>query len=357
MSGPTTFRWTPVDGARRYRLEVAQDANFSNVIEAAVLTDSTAYTSNTNYPSDTVLYWRVRADAEDGAEHVGLTWSTTGTFQKQLPAPTPDPTNPTAGAFVPTLAWSPVPGAVSYDMHVEEPDGDHQDFTGYPSHAAAFRKMTGVGIFHFQVRANFPTASGQPVKGPYSPKMSFTHTIPEPGAAAADVSRTHVLFSWNPRAGAKQYRVQVSTRADFSAVVDNATMQAPNYAPLMTQPAFAGGGRFYWRVAAMDTDNNTGDWSKAQEFALPQTMRLRANGFPIRGRKGPVLVTVMSTRGPVAGASIRLWGGGLTARVKRTDAQGRATFTVKPRKRGRLYVAATKPGFVKTQVSLVVRAR
>jgi hypothetical protein len=107
----------------------------------------------------------------------------------------------------------------------------------------------------------------------------------------------------------------------------------------------------------MDVDNNTGDWSKAQEFALPQTMRLRANGFPIRGRKGAVLVTVTSTRGAVAGASIRLWGGGLSPRVKRTDAQGRATFTVKPRKRGRLYVAATKPGFVKTQVSLVIRPR
>jgi large repetitive protein len=357
IAGPTTFRWTPVEAARRYRLEVAQDANFSNVVETAILTDSTAYTSNTTYPADTVLYWRVRADAEDGADHVGLSWSATGTFQKQLPAPIPDPTNPTAGAFIPTIAWSPVPGAVSYDMHVEEADGDRQDFSGYPSHAAAFRKMTGVGIFKFQVRANFPTASGPVVKGPYSPVMSFTHTMPEPAAATADVSPTHALFSWNLRPGAKQYRIQVSTRADFSAVVDNATTQAPNYAPLMTQPAYTGGGRFYWRVAAMDVDNNTGDWSKPQEFALPQTLRLRANAFPIRGRKGPVMVTVMSSRGPVAAASIRLWGAGLRARVQRTDAQGRVTFTVTPRKRGRIYVAATKAGYVKAQTSIVVRAR
>ena len=61
----------------------------------AKVTDSTAYTSTTTYPADTVLYWRVRADAENGTGYVGLTWSTTGTFQKQLPAPTPDPDNPT----------------------------------------------------------------------------------------------------------------------------------------------------------------------------------------------------------------------------------------------------------------------
>jgi hypothetical protein len=357
MTGPTTFRWTPVEGARRYRLEVAQDANFSSLVESAILTDSTAFTSNTTYPADTVLYWRVRADAEDGGEYVGLTWSTTGTFQKQLPAPTPDPANPTAGAFVPALGWSPVPGAVSYDMHVEEPDGDRRDFSNIPTHALAFGKMTGVGIFHFQVRAAFPTASGPLVRGPYSGRMSFTRTIPEPSGAAADHGPNHLLLSWNPRQGAKHYRVQIATRPDFSAVVENATTQAPNYAPLMTQSPYVEGGRLYWRVAAVDTDNNMGDWSQVQELTRPQAMRLRANGTPLRRRKGTISVSVTTSRGPVAAANVRLWGAGLAPRTKRTTAQGRVRFTVTPRKRGRIYIAATKPGFVKAQLSLVVRTR
>ena len=65
-NGPTTFRWTLAEGARRYRLEVATDAAFSTVIDAKS-TDSTAYTSTTTYPANKTLYWRVRAD--DGERH------------------------------------------------------------------------------------------------------------------------------------------------------------------------------------------------------------------------------------------------------------------------------------------------
>src|SRR5207249_115422 len=56
--GQPTFRWTPVEGARRYRLQIAQDPTFGSPIDD-VLTDSTAFSSSNTYPADTVLYWRV----------------------------------------------------------------------------------------------------------------------------------------------------------------------------------------------------------------------------------------------------------------------------------------------------------
>jgi hypothetical protein len=358
LGGPVTFRWTSVEGARRYRLEVAQDPSFANLIDnRAALTDSTAYTSNTTYPADTILYWRVRADAEDGnSETVGLTWSATGTFQKTLPAPTADASNPTSGAFLPTLAWSPVPGAVSYDVHVEEADGDQRDFENLPSHAFTPTKMTGMGIFKLQARANFPTAAGTLVHGPYSALMSFARTIPEPGGATTDSGPRHLLFSWNARLGAKQYRVQIATRADFSTLVENATTQATNYAPLLTQRDYVNGGQLYWRVAAMDADGNQGDWSPVQAFGIPQTMRLRALGSPIRGRRTTLTVTVTSGRGPVAGATVRVRVPGMRLRARATDATGRARFVIRPTRRGRVIVTATKGGFVTPPaVSLPVR--
>ena len=103
-----------------------------------VVTDSSSYTSNTTYPSDTTLYWRVRADAEDGSGAVGLSWSESGTFTKQLPKPVSDPDNPTTGGFLPTIKWSTVPGAVSYDLHVVEPDGQARDFRNIPAPAGTF---------------------------------------------------------------------------------------------------------------------------------------------------------------------------------------------------------------------------
>lgn len=93
-SAATVFHWSPVFGARRYHLQVSDDPTFANVLsEKAIMgqasvpngagTDSTAYTSSTDYPTGTTLYWRVQAELEDQtSQFVGLRWSTTGTFQR-----------------------------------------------------------------------------------------------------------------------------------------------------------------------------------------------------------------------------------------------------------------------------------
>ncbi len=354
--GPITFQWTPAEGARRYRLQISQDPSFSNPIDDRT-TDSTAYTSNTTYPADTILYWRVRADAEDASNFVGLTWSSPLTFRKQLPAPVPDAGNPTAGAAIPTLSWAPVPGAVSYDVHIEEPDGDQTDFGNIPSHAVTATKMTGTGIFTFSARANFPTSTGAVVHGPYSPLMPYARTIPEPGGLASDASAKHLVFSWNPRTGAKKYRFQISTRPDFRDVVENITTEVPVYAPLLTQHDYVDGGVLYWRVAAIDSDDNMGDYSPVKQVGLLQTMRVRAQGFLMRGRQSTLVVSATWVTHPVKGAKIRIWGAGLSPRVKATNSAGKVSFTLRPRKRGKLYIRATKPGFRTYSMNVVVRPR
>ena len=47
----------------------------------------TSYTGNTTYPAGSQLYWRVQA-IDAGTR--GLSYSSTGTFQKTLPVPTFD---------------------------------------------------------------------------------------------------------------------------------------------------------------------------------------------------------------------------------------------------------------------------
>jgi hypothetical protein len=93
-SAATVFHWTPVFGARRYHLQVSDDPTFANVLDEKPImgqasvpngagTDSTAYTSSTDYPTGMTLYWRVQAELEDqNSTFVGLRWSTTGTFQR-----------------------------------------------------------------------------------------------------------------------------------------------------------------------------------------------------------------------------------------------------------------------------------
>jgi hypothetical protein len=357
----TVFQWSAVPGARRYRVQVAQSPTFSTPIDD-VVTDSTSYTSNTTYPSDTVLYWRVRADAENSTSTiVGLTWSTPGTFTKQLPAPVLDPDNPTTGSLLPTIRWSTVEGAVSYDVNLVDPEGDEDTFTNIPAPAGTFIKMTGVGVATWKVRANFPTDSSAVVHGPYSDPGTFTHTIPQPANASEEAGARRLLFRWDPRPRADHYRVQVSTRADFLSTVENLNTQTTSYAPLLTTSAYTTGGTFYWRVAVVDTDTNTGDFSGVRSFSLPgitdpggggggatlQRFKVMSTGYPVRNKRKTITLTVRNASfQPVAGARVRVSGAGVNANTKTTGSTGKVSFRVRARKYpGKVTFRISKTGF------------
>jgi hypothetical protein len=347
-----TFRWTPTLGARRYRIQVAADPTFGDPLDD-VVTDATSYSSDTTYPADTVLYWRVRADDEN---LTGLTWSATGTFQKKLAAPAPSAANPLRGDALPVWAWSPVQGAASYDLSVDQPDGTHRDFANFRTPASSFIKMTGTGVWHWRVRAEFPKDSGGSVPGPYSATQSFTRTIGEPANAQTDSGKDHILLSWSPRLGVKEYRVQIAESPDFSRTLESVSTDNTSYAPTMTQYGYGSGGPFYWRVAGVDEDRNQGDWTQVQQIRLQPRLRVMVSGLARRKHVSTVRVTVFDGRGGrLGGARVRLTGAGIRAVAKRSNARGAVTFKVRPKKRGKLLVSATKSGFQAAYGSLKVR--
>jgi hypothetical protein len=340
--GQATFRWTLALGARRYRLQIDQDPTFGNPIDD-VLTDGTAYTSNTTYPADTVLYWRVRADDEN---LIGLTWSTIGTFQKRLPVPQVSPSNPIRGGALPTWTWDSITGAVSYDVSVDLPNGTHRDLTGLRTAALTPVLMYGTGLFHWRVRAQFPKATFGSVPGPYTATFPFTRTISEPTGARADYSRRHTLLSWEPKPGVKRYRVQISSRLDFAKTIENLLTDNTSYAPPMTQPAYRDAKVFYWRVAGVDGGNNVGDFTPAMQIGSSRRLRLVTRGKLARGRSARVSVTVTGpTGGPVAGATVRVSGAGIRPQGSRTNRAGKVRFAVRPKRRGTVTYRATKSGY------------
>jgi hypothetical protein len=352
LTGHPTFRWTSVEGARRYRLQVAHDALFGSLLED-VVTDSTAYTSNTTYPSDTVLYWRVRADDEN---LIGLTWSGTGTFQKRLPAPRVSPDNPTGGDYIPTWTWDPVPGAVSYDVHAYLPDGTERDLNGLRSAALTPIIMYGTGVFRWQVRANFPRQPLGTIPGPYSGLHVFTRTIGEPVGVRSENSKRYPLLLWDPKPGPKTYRVHVSQREDFKLLVEDVVTDNTGHAPKLTQRAYTDGGVLYWRVAALDEGRNIGDWSPAQRIGVAKKLRLRAQGTPKRNRTRTIKITVLGSGSkPVNGATVRMSGAGARLARIRTNRKGLATFRVRAKRRGSIVFRVTKSGYEAARLTLRVR--
>jgi hypothetical protein len=270
ISTPPTFSWTAAENARNYTLQVSQDPTFGNPIDD-VTTDSTAYTSSSTYPADTVLYWRVRAN--DWALQ-GLNWSPTQTFVKTLPIPAPSSGNSTGGDGIPPLSWAPVQGAVSYNFHIDYPDGTSRDAT---TGSTSFTPViwAGPGIWHWKVRANFPTSGYQTTTGGYSGMQTFNRTLAPPtGAQGVKVGR-RLVISWNPDGAAKQYEVDVSMSDGFNTPVDSHRTYGTNWAPVvdLNNPAYRG--QMYWRVAALDQAGNTGAFASGS-FGAPKAACARA---------------------------------------------------------------------------------
>jgi hypothetical protein len=372
FGGPVTFQWTPVAGARGYHLQVSKSPTFSDqdIIDDQV-TDSSAYTSTTWYGADSSLYWRVRADAESDADGrtVALTWSATGAFTQRLAAPTPVG-NATQGSAVPTWAWSVVPGAESYDVEVTIPNGTSslattRMFSGVPTNAFTPIEMKGTGIWKWRVRANFPKPSGNPADGPFSPMQTFIRTIPEPSGPTASVSGFSVVFSWNPRP-ARVYHVQVASTPDFAQLIEDTTTDNASYAPLLTQPQYAGGGLFYWRVAAADDISlNVGAYTAAQSFKLSgaaptalKRFKLASRGYLIKNhrRRAIVIVKKAATGGAVRNAMVTAYGAGVTTTLRWTNRYGRATFYLRPTRLGRVTFRVSKVGFATAYLYKTVHA-
>jgi hypothetical protein len=348
--GQPTFRWSPAEAARRYTLQVSQDPSFGTTLDE-VQTASTAYTAAKSYPADTVLYWRVRANDEN---LVGLRWSAVGSFQRRLPAPVPL-FEALAGDMFPVIKWSPVQGAVSYRVAVDEPDGEHFEYDDFRSAAAAFVKMTGTGITGIRVRANFPTNTTMTTPGPWSSTVYHTRTVGEPTGARTEASGDHIVFGWDPKPGTKQYRVLVSPREDFSTVIEDVKTDNASYAPQLTHAGYLQGGTFWWKVAAMDEDLNLGDFTRPHSFTLKkgpgtvrttQKLQLRLKGRLRAKRMRSIVVTVKAGARPVAGARVRAFGMGVVTKWRRTNRAGRVTFRLKPKASGVMFFQATKAGYL-----------
>ena len=354
VNGQPTFQWTSAEGARRYRLQVSNDPSFGATLDD-VQTASTAFTSATSYPADTVLYWRVRADDEN---LVGLRWSSVGTFQRRLPVPAPQ-FDAASGDMYPLMSWTPVQGAVSYRLAVDEPDGDHAEYDDFRSAAASFGKMTGTGVAGIRVRANFPTKTGQTTPGPWSSTVHFTRTMGEPTGAATDASGNYLLFNWDAKPGTKHYRVLVANREDFAQTVEDVKTDNTSYAPMLTAAGYMAGGTFWWKVAAYDEDGNVGDFTRAHSFTLKkssanrpgavqvsQRLRLTVKGRLRAKRMSRVVVTIKAGGKVVRGAKVRGLSQGLKPRWRATNRRGQVVFRFRPTRKGMAFFQATKRGYL-----------
>jgi large repetitive protein len=359
FSAPPTFSWESSPGAKRYRIQIATESTFaSNTLLENVVTASTEYTAQKTYSASHALYWHVQAEDENDN---ALTWSETRSFEVDLAQPTLDPATPTLGdASLPVLRWFPVPGAVSYTLRIHSPSKPSPDmFSGFPSTAASFEKITGTGLFTWEIRADFPKSGSGTTPGPWSDDAGYTHTIKEPTNPVSSAGANQLVLSWDAKTGTKQYKVQVSKREDFNPSFETKTTDNPDWAPTLSNSNYTSGGTFYWRVAAIDGDGNVGAYATNPEtFTLPtigggggpstKQFKVTFTGRLVKNRARDVTVKVRDsvTLNAVQGASVRAYGAGVSTTTKTTNSSGVAKFHLKPTQLAKVTFRVSKTGYV-----------
>jgi hypothetical protein len=365
FAGQPTFEWSSIYGARRYRVQVDDEITFSAPLLDDTRTASTAYTSLKTYQSAQTYYWRVAPEDE---QNRGLTWSDYRSFQISLPAPVLDMDDFGTAEAPPVISWSSVPGAVSYTLDVQESDGDHTQFAGFPSTASSWQKFTGVGIMTLKVRAEFPTASTfTTVSGPWSETSTFTHVIQEPQNPTSDAGQNRLLLHWDAKTGMKNYKIQISAREDFTPFIEQKTTDDPRFASTMISTAFTNGGHFWWRVAGIDADGNQGDWA-TRTFDLPAMsssggptvsgiFSLGSKGRLVKNRTKTVYIYVKDSvsLAPIRFASVRASGAGVTTTTRTTNSSGIATFSLRPTSLRKVTFRVSKSGYTTAYLKKTVR--
>lgn len=289
--------WLPVDGAKSYEVQVANNVDFTNVIETRTGILGTQYSPAAGYNNDQ-YYWRVRAVDLAGTP---TPWTQSQfNFKRQWPDrpwptfPVQDglPTEPdsanhdpldlplkTITTPAPYFQWTPVQHASHYQLDVSR-DANFSTFSS--CRIAGTTYTPGNGVFsttnftrspeedclidegvvtYWRVRPMdrpySATGFSDGIQGIYSPTQRFvwdpvyfnglSPTAGEPVAVPA--------LRWTPQMPAEKYKIELF-KAGAATPFHTATTRATSYTPVNTKlnPA---DGPFTWRLSAIEAGGRT----------------------------------------------------------------------------------------------------
>lgn len=336
FSGPPALTWEPDPAAAFYRVHATYPGGNVQVTKGLFETTSMPYASFTDSSSELkrpgTYTWWVTAHAANGAQIGGAGPSSTFQIRPFVAAtghkvalggravdstnPGQTPCTPLTGVCTvpatPVLKWDREPGTAFYIVYVSEdpsfsnllepttalpattntiytPALDNRDWT-YADN------QTERPFFWFvrPCRAVGQCGSG-PVGVPNSAQHSFfKKSPPVTGLQSSLTDKTEVTMSWDnywhnpnslsasdkwgqtgeplPQSGMK-YRVEVSTDSTFSpsSIVDTADVDQSTYTS--TSKIYANR-TYWWRVQAVDSDDNGLTWSTQEATFLRETPQL-----------------------------------------------------------------------------------
>ena len=322
------YSWTPVPGAARYKIEIADNPSFSPIIESLV-TANTTYTPQSNYEGTEYYYWRVTPI--DGGGELGMT-SDVAEFQSYYNSTAPiliyplyyylpnDPIyygdytmNPVENWTVayPIFIWhrvmTPAPDggiyATAYRIQVDITPNfnnivweyDTENTSASPINSDDFTPQAGLDYYWRVCVLDY--IGGNCLTDPYSgwsqtwrarfdpnydpldpnpwilpPTFGETPELLRPASGQELVEATPLL-EWYPFLDPtqSQYQVEISRDTNFVTNEISETVNIPAYSPLFSLAQRSLGridfGTFYWHVRGFD-GNTWSAWSDVRRFQI-----------------------------------------------------------------------------------------
>ena len=231
--------------------------------------------SHTHYEDlrgDNTYYWRVRPlYLPTGApiDHRGA-WSAAGRFERQGFAPVNLRTSVTFAT--PTFAWDMVEGAESYELQVSADPGFGSPVISATTTRTSYtpRDTLAQGAYYWRVRVRRQTN----IANRWTASQTLTLTLPQPTGLTHDpagVTPAVPTLCWTPLVvsaegtpvlAAYKYRLQISPDPTFSTPTETTDTEQACWTPIK---GYADG-TYYWRVALVDGNGRTGDYSPAATF-------------------------------------------------------------------------------------------
>ncbi|RME81912.1 MAG: hypothetical protein D6775_12375, partial [Caldilineae bacterium] len=266
-AGVPGFLWEVVADADKYHIQLSTSPAFSTVFDEKD-TVATAYTP-TKAMADGDWYWRVRAHSDGGwgpysqPFHFVKDWSDGGNI---IPRPLQPAEDAVLQDFGDGFTWEPVPGAASYLFEIDDDPAfgsvNYSDKTLAPAHTP--RQRLGNSVYYWRVTPiDYRNNYGQP-----SPARRFEMAWNEaPTLLGPDdnvVTPFLPAFHWTAIKGAAFYEVDLSTSPNF---IDTETYKTHNTSYTPNLP-LTNDAEYYWRVRAIDANNNSGADSEARSFRM-----------------------------------------------------------------------------------------
>lgn len=249
-----TLRWSTCDRAALYHIQLARDAEFTDLVindTAFAAPDTMRIVTALSY--DTWYFWRVRAYNGGGSSEFSETFS----FKTTIRIP-PTPTfvapvnNSTNRPLRENLTWRKAARASNYQLQMSTASNYATLLLNDSTLTAndTVRQVSGLGLnirYYWRVRAiNYGGASGWTSWNFRTVTSLAAPVLTEPADGATNQPTTLTL-QWNPSVGTGGYHCQVATDAGFSSLVlnDSTVIDASKEISGLSNSA-----TYYWRVRA-----------------------------------------------------------------------------------------------------------